>query len=675
MKQTHAWLLWLPLSAVSSLALAVGLGPASVNSPLDAPLNATVPVLDASQYALDDLRVAVADEAAFTALGLEWTPLVSSLRAQLREKDDGHQVVLSSSQAVEEPWLDVLLTISSPEGETSQAFTLLFDPVDMLNASSASPSVSPVARAVESRSHAQPAATPMPQNAPRDSAPAVANTVYVASGDSLWGVAERVKPASASVQQMMVALVDANPEVFSSGNIDSMRAGQTLAMPRREKILARSPVEAAQRLQAVRRANERTDASTVRQSPAESARGEPANSSDSIETAATQEAQGQADAEQAAVEIPGQDGSRENALAGLTLNDVVEQLRESQAMLQLVLEEREQLRSELIELRQEVAALTEALNASQREAQAVAALAVTAPEASGEPALGASNAPRSVADSRGFVGRLSDYQWPIASAALALLLAGLVWSRKRRERQWEVAPLSTAPSTVTPPAPSAGRADPPIVEPHSQEPLSAESRKPEPSATEPHATEPSGAEALAASGLSGSGPSGYEPSATKPSLPTSTFDEAPEGAPGTVDEAPEEIAFEESSPASSVDDDEVLNAAFLDTPQPVDEYPVELVDAANKEPDEALEAASPSHAASQEDQRSQPIDYYVDYRPASLSQSEKDGRQGAFEDKSTDGAKVTSKESSHPVRHTPRVPEEEWEIEEVAFEPRRRDNG
>lgn len=699
MKQTHAWLLWLPLSAVSSLALAVGLGPASVNSPLDAPLNATVPVLDANQYALEDLRVAVADEAAFTALGLEWTPLASSLRAQVREQPDGRQVVLSSSQAVDEPWLDVLLTVSSPEGETSQAFTLLFDPPDMLNASSrsASPSEQQAANAAEPRSQPQPAAVPASQNASSDSAPRANNIAYVASGDSLWGIAERVKPASASVQQMMVALVDANPDVFSSGNIDNMRVGQTLAVPSREQIMARTPGEAAQTLQTMRRATERADASSTASQPsAEAAGEEPANSPGTSETASTSEAAAQSNAEQGAAEASEQEGSQENELAGLALNDVVEQLRESQAMLQLVLEEREQLRAELTELRQEVAALTEALNASQQEAQSVAALAVTAPEVSGEPALGASNA-RSVADNRGFVERISDYQWPIASVALALLLAGLVWSRKRRERQWEVAPLSTAPSTVTPPTASTasmGRAEPRMAEAQYPGSHSTESRNPE-----PHAAEPFSAEPVGASQGSDSVPGGAEPSVTASSQRMSTFGEAPVVKPSTAkpaepasvdNDAPEEIPFEESSPASSADDEEVLNAAFLDVPQSVDESdaePVEkyvdepidmLSEELEKELEEPLVVDSPAPVAQpeaqEEDQRSQPIDYYIDYSPPSLKQDE-DGEQSAVEGGAADGATATSKQANHTARHTPRVPEEEWEIEEVAFEPRRRDNG
>lgn len=70
-----------------------------------------------------------------------------------------------------------------------------------------------------------------------------------------------------------------------------------------------------------------------------------------------------------------------------------------------------------------------------------------------------------------------------------------------------------------------------------------------------------------------------------------------------------------------------------------------------------------------EDQRSQPLDYYIDYNPPSLKQEET-GEEGAYNDGLNSGTTTPSKSANH----TRRVPEEEWEIEEVAFELRRRDN-
>ena len=77
---------------------------------------------------------------------------------------------------------------------------------------------------------------------------------YVGSGDTLWSVAERTKPDEVSVQQMMVALLEANPDVFPSGNINDMRAGQTLRVPDRERVMARSHSDADAAIQAMNEA-------------------------------------------------------------------------------------------------------------------------------------------------------------------------------------------------------------------------------------------------------------------------------------------------------------------------------------------------------------------------------------------------------------------------------------
>ncbi|MCL5424243.1 MAG: hypothetical protein M1154_01105, partial [Gammaproteobacteria bacterium] len=77
MKRTLAWITWLSLSAVSPIALAVGLGQATVSSYLDTPLEAAVPLLESSDYALSDIRVSVADQTDFAAAGLEWSPLAA----------------------------------------------------------------------------------------------------------------------------------------------------------------------------------------------------------------------------------------------------------------------------------------------------------------------------------------------------------------------------------------------------------------------------------------------------------------------------------------------------------------------------------------------------------------------------------------------------------------------
>lgn len=585
MKNKLAWWSWLPLGVVSPLALAVGLGQVTVNSPLQAPLNASAPIVDVSETALGELRVEVADEAAFTARGLEWTPLAASVRAEIERLPGGARVVLRTDQEVLEPWLDLLLIISGPDGRSAEAFTLLFDlPESIASAPVAAPAshVSPSATAAQAPPQA---GSSSPSSSPSlasetSAAQVLGGTAYVASGDSLWGVAARVKPAEVSVQQMILALVEANPSAFPSGNPDELRAGQTLVVPGREQIMARSPSQASQAVQA------------MRQTAAAPSSGEEPVLVDEALAASEQLPQGAPEGPLAEGDAEGETESEtESELAGLTLNDLAEQLRESQAMLQTVLEERDLMQAEMAALRQEVASLTEALQASQQETQHALAVAEAMAASAGQAAGARASGP-------GVIARLEAYQWPLASAALALLLGALVWSRKRRERQWEDVPapaaaVETPPRRAEPVMESTGTAGAPLAEPPLAEPPPFDIPKAPPQVAER-----------------------YEQ--------VSAADE-----PVTDESAVQEPVAQASGEHSPLEE-----ATELSTPQ----APAQPV------PDD--------HRA-----------HYIDYHPPSLQANESDAAETS----------LSGNADAAPLR-TRYTPEEEWEIEEVAFEPRRRDN-
>src|SRR5690606_11319509 len=53
--------------------------------------------------------------------------------------------------------------------------------------------------------------------------------------DTLWSIASAVRPDDGvSIQQMMLALVRANPEAFIDGNVNGLRRGVILNIPDRD---------------------------------------------------------------------------------------------------------------------------------------------------------------------------------------------------------------------------------------------------------------------------------------------------------------------------------------------------------------------------------------------------------------------------------------------------------
>ncbi|MGM0784824.1 MAG: FimV/HubP family polar landmark protein [Pseudomonadota bacterium] len=237
----------LSLSFVSPSTWALGVGDVDVHSSLNAPLRASVPLTDVADLDPRQLKVSLAEPSAFERAGLERTPLVSSVAMAVRQRDGQWVVELESDGPVREPWLDLLLRFDWPEGRQLREITLLLDPPNYAElpvlAGSSSRSSTAVAEARESassRSGSRSAASSTASEASPER-----DDTWVGSGDTLWSVAGRLRPDDAiSMDQMMVALVEANPEVFPSGNINSMRAGHSLSVPSRDAILSRTAEQA-----------------------------------------------------------------------------------------------------------------------------------------------------------------------------------------------------------------------------------------------------------------------------------------------------------------------------------------------------------------------------------------------------------------------------------------------
>ncbi|MBE0405162.1 FimV family protein [Halomonas citrativorans] len=379
----------LSIAGVPSFVQAIEAGPAEVESWLEAPLNASLPLLDSNAYALDELSVQVADEPAFVASGLEWMPLARQVHAEIQEQAGSRRIILRSPQSVTTPWLDLLLVIHSPEGQKKHAVTLLFDPVDYANY--------PLNQA-EADGVAPSSGSEMTEPLPRAE-------VRVQEGDTLWRIASRSKPERASVQQMMLALVAVNPEFFPEGNINSLRTGQALRLPAAGQVQLRSADEAAHAVQVMVAGEQRANTTVPQSIPVDV----------EVETPPAPElATAQIEAELT------------RAMAGFA-----EQLEQSQASLLTANEEREQLRLELSELRHNLSQFIE--NSVSVEASPPVPLMAEA-NAAAQPIADVHGAPSS-----GVLSSIERYRWPFIALGLVLLLTGLMWRRKRREAEEPVA--------------------------------------------------------------------------------------------------------------------------------------------------------------------------------------------------------------------------------------------
>ncbi|MGM0615064.1 MAG: type IV pilus assembly protein FimV [Pseudomonadota bacterium] len=426
--------------AVSPLAMALDVGEPNVESSLDAPLQATVPLTDTDGFSAGDMRVGLAEPSAFRALGLDWTSLTENVSISL-EGGSRPYLQLTSSTPVNDPWLDLLLTLETPDGRQTQVLTLLFDPPSTPSASSSDAGLS---RAISS--------APAGSRSSREPA-------YINRGDTLWSVAERVKPSEASVQQMMLALLEANESRFPSGNINDMRAGSTLEMPGDAVIFSQSPANAARIIDTMNtawrnRGNEPAQSvSTASSSSASSSQTTATELGEPSESATPSEDKPLVDVALAEAAVEGGSAADSNdpdvvispqaIEVAQALNRQLREVRldEQRQQLDQLRQERELMQADIEALRNEVASLNQALAAAQ-----TLALQDSSPR---QPAEQAAVMNEASAEQRGALAQamawsqgvytqlLRDSRWPLAAAAILLLLLLLLMIRRRQAREWQ----------------------------------------------------------------------------------------------------------------------------------------------------------------------------------------------------------------------------------------------
>ena len=248
-------------------ASALSLGRITVLSALGEPLRAEIDVPDINAEESASLKAAVAAPDVFRAAGLEYNPAMSGLQATLQRRSDGRAYIrLSSDKTVNDPFVDVILEASWASGRIVRDYTLLFDPPNLRQPAPAAPTPAQVNSAAVSARIALPTPSPaasvtitrpaepvrpLPKPATVavavKPAPSSANQITVKAGDTASKIAAAVKPAHVSLDQMLVALLRANPDAFVRDNVNRIKSGAVMTVPTAEQANA-TPAEEASRL-------------------------------------------------------------------------------------------------------------------------------------------------------------------------------------------------------------------------------------------------------------------------------------------------------------------------------------------------------------------------------------------------------------------------------------------
>lgn len=264
----------LALALGSAQALGLGLGQIEVRSGLNEPLQAEIPVVGTAGET-EALQVRLASPDAFARVGLDRpATLAANLAFDVAKDPRGRTVIrVSTPSDVVEPFLTFLLEVDWGRGRMLREYTVLLDSPTMAPIQGAPAATTPITDSEPMQAEVMPppppstpepvstaeridridvastpSSTPEPAPAPAPSAPAYGSDSYgpVASGETLWSIAARTRPDNdISVNQMMVALLRANPDAFIGNNINRLRSGAVLRIPGREDAVAVAAAEAA----------------------------------------------------------------------------------------------------------------------------------------------------------------------------------------------------------------------------------------------------------------------------------------------------------------------------------------------------------------------------------------------------------------------------------------------
>jgi pilus assembly protein FimV len=252
------------LFCISASVHSLGLGDIELSSGLNQPFNARIELLSPTPAEIDSLTVRLADSEAFSRAGVDRLFILTSLRFEIQVNEIGPDYILiTTREAIREPYLNFLVEASWSSGRLFREYTVLLDPplydpntrrVTTPPSSQSEPvqgitrqpvrttaPASPITPSRPTPSTLAPPASTQTTPQPRIFTPSFTGDEYgpVAARTTLWSLANQIRPdSSVTTQQMMLALLRANPEAFINNNINGLREGAILRIPGRNEILS-----------------------------------------------------------------------------------------------------------------------------------------------------------------------------------------------------------------------------------------------------------------------------------------------------------------------------------------------------------------------------------------------------------------------------------------------------
>src|SRR5215472_15448993 len=117
------------LLALPSAAFALGLGDIRLLSPLNAPLEAEIDLVDVTPEEMSTVQAQIASRDTFARYGLDWPPYLSGVQVKTVKTGDGREVIkLKSTDPISDPFVTLLVEVNWARGKLVREYTMLLDP-------------------------------------------------------------------------------------------------------------------------------------------------------------------------------------------------------------------------------------------------------------------------------------------------------------------------------------------------------------------------------------------------------------------------------------------------------------------------------------------------------------------------------------------------------------------
>jgi pilus assembly protein FimV len=235
---------------LANTVFALGLGEVKLNSSLNEPLDMEIQLINVGELTELEMLVGLGSRDDFEKAGVERLFLLTGLRFKVDlTKPDRPIIRVSSRKPIREPYLDFLIELQWSTGRLLREYTLL---LDLPLYATESPSAKKIEAASQSSQPKVQSSRQAQEQSTKAASPSVATSPLAAgdgeykvkSGDTVWGIAKKIKPSDASLHQTMAAIKQYNPQAFINDNINLLKKGAIIRLPEGSDIASLSHDEA-----------------------------------------------------------------------------------------------------------------------------------------------------------------------------------------------------------------------------------------------------------------------------------------------------------------------------------------------------------------------------------------------------------------------------------------------